>query len=198
MVKAEIIKRPVEQAGKEVKKNAWSAVLESLIILIFGLLCAIWPDTVIKFIAYLVGAFFIVRGGVIVINYFLENSQKDYFNNKLLSGIICILIGIASLIAGQDIAHVFSVVIGILIIYISLVRLNSAIKLRAANVNNWKELMVLALVMLVIGIIVTFTTGGAIALAGWLMVVTGVIGIVGDVIFIQHVNVLIDKLTGKK
>ena len=52
--------------------------------------------------------------------------------------------------------------------------------------------------MLVIGIIVTFSTGGAIALAGWLMVVTGVIGIIGDVIFIQHVNMVIDKLAGKK
>lgn len=198
MSKAEIIKRPIEQAGSDIKKSAWSAVLESLIVLVFGFLCAIWPDTVIKFIAYLVGAFFIVRGGAIIVNYFMESGDKDYFNNRLLSGIICVLIGIAALIAGQDIAHVFSVVIGVFVIYQSLIRLNTATKMRAANVANWKEMVIISLIMLAIGIIVTFTTGGAVALAGWLMVVVGVVGIIGDVIFIQHLNMVIDKLTGKK
>ena len=198
MSKVEIIKRPVEQAGSTVKKAAWSAVLESVILMVLGLLCILWPDTVVTLIAFIVGGFFIVRGGVIIINYFMEEGQKDYFNNKLLSGVICVLLGIAALVAGQAIAQVFSVVVGILIIYESLVRLNTATKLRAANVNNWKQLIVIALIMMVIGIIVTFTTGGTVWLAGWLMFATGIIGIIGDVIFIQHVNMVIDKLAGKK
>ncbi|MBR5647528.1 DUF308 domain-containing protein [Candidatus Saccharibacteria bacterium] len=198
MSKTEIIKRPIEQAGSDIKKSAWSAVLESMVLLVLGFLCAIWPDTIVQVIALIIGCFFIVRGGVIIINYFLEENQKDYFNNRLLSGVICTLIGIAILVAGQSIAHIFSVIIGILIIYESLVRLNAALKLRAAKVVSWKQMIVISLIMLVIGIIVTFSTGGAIALAGWLMVVTGVIGIIGDVIFIQHVNMIIDKLAGKK
>ena len=176
MSKVEIIKRPVDQAGSTVKKAAWSAVLESTILMVLGLLCILWPDTVVTLIAFIVGGFFIVRGGVIIISYFMEEGHKDYFNNKLLSGVICVLLGIAALVAGQAIAQVFSVVVGILIIYESLVRLNTATKLRAANVNNWKQLIVIALIMMVIGII----------------------GIVGDVIFIQHVNMVIDKLAGKK
>ena len=197
MVKAEIIKRPVEQAGKDIKKSAWSSVLESFILIIFGALCVIWPDTITQAIAYLVGAFFIVRGGIILIDYFAASAQNSS-NNKLLSGVICVILGVIAIVAGQDIAHVFSIVIGVFIIYEALVRLNAALRLRSANSDSWKEVAAISIIMMVIGIIVTFAAGGAMMLAGWLMIVTGIIGIVGDVIFIQHVNMVVDKLTGKK
>ena len=32
---------------------------------------------------------------------------------------------------------------------------------------------------------------------GWVMVATGIIGIVGDAVFIGHVNTVVDTLTGK-
>ena len=198
MSKVEIIKHPVEQAGKNIKLSAWSAVLESFILMVFGILCVIWPETIIQAIAYLVGAFFIVRGGIVLIDYFAASNQKNNSSNKLLSGVICVVLGIIAIVAGQDIAHVFSIIIGVFIIYEALVRLNAAIKLRSANANGWKELAAISILMMILGIIVTFAAGGAVMLAGWLMIATGVIGIVGDVIFIQHVNTVVDKLTGKK
>lgn len=198
MSKVEIIKRPVEKAGKDIKLSAWSSVLESLILVIFGILCVVWPNTIIQAIAYLVGAFFIVRGGILLIDYFAASQQKGNYNNKLLSGVICVILGIIAIVAGQDIAHVFSIIIGVFIIYAALVRLNAALRLRSANANGWKELGAISILMMILGIIVTFAAGGAVMLAGWLMIATGVIGIVGDVIFIQHVNMVVDKLTGKK
>ena len=198
MSKVEIIKRPVEKAGKDIKLSAWSAILESLILIIFGILCVIWPNTIIQAIAYLVGAFFIVRGGILLIDYFAASQQKGNYNNKLLSGVICVILGVIAIVAGQDIAHVFSIIIGVFIIYAALVRLNAALRLRSANANGWKELGAISILMMILGIIVTFAAGGAVMLAGWLMIATGVIGIVGDVIFIQHVNMVVDKLTGKK
>ena len=198
MSKVEIIKRPVEQAGKDIKLSAWSSVLESLILVIFGILCVIWPNTIIQAIAYLVGAFFIVRGGILLIDYFAAPQQKGNYNNKLLSGVICVILGVIAIVAGQDIAHVFSIIIGVFIIYAALVRLNAALRLRSANANGWKEVGAISILMMILGILVTFAAGGAVMLAGWLMIATGVIGIVGDVIFIQHVNMVVDKLTGKK
>ncbi len=50
--------------------------------------------------------------------------------------------------------------------------------------------------MLVVGVIVTFLAHGATVLVGWMMIITGIVGLVGDIMFIKHLNVLIDKLTG--
>lgn len=196
--KAEIIKRPAEQVSGNIKSAAWSAVVESFVLMILGILFVIWPDTMIKILAYLVGAFFIIKGGYQVISYYVEKGQSDFLNNNLLVGIISILIGIAALVIGEDIAKIFRVIIGIIVIYESLVRINTAAKLSSVGVASWRYILVLALIMLALGIFITFNTGAIVALIGWLMVLTGLIGLIGDVMFIKHVNIVIDKITGKE
>lgn len=193
--KVEIIKRPVEQVGSNLKKSAWGAVIESLALIVLGILFLVLQDVMVHIIAYIVGVFFIVKGGFEIINYFIEKGQNDFFNNKLLSGVVSVLIGVAALVVGDDIAHVFRIIIGIIIIYESLVRINTAIKLYSAKVDVWKYILILALCMLVVGVFVTFYSGAIITLIGWMMVLTGIVGIVGDIMFIQHVNAITDKLT---
>ena len=195
MSKVEIIKRPAEQVSGEIKKNAWASIIESFVILILGILFVAWPDAMNQAIAYVAGAFFLVKGGFQVINYFMDKGQKDFFNNNLLYGIISIIIGIAAFVVGKDIANVFRIIVGIWLIYESLVRINAAIKLYHANLPIWKFVLVLALSILVLGIFVTFNDVATII--GWMMIVAGLIGIVSDVMFIQHLNTLITKLTSK-
>ena len=108
-------------------------------------------------------------------------------------GVISVLIGIAALIIGEDIANVFRVVVGVFIIYESLARINTAIKLSTAGIPIWKYVLLLALIILVLGIFVTFND--VTTVIGWMMIVAGLVGIVGDIMFIQQINLVIDKLT---
>ena len=119
------------------------------------------------------------------------------FNNGLLIGVISLLVGIAAILIGENIAQVFRIIIGIWIVYESLVRMNTALKLHAAGIKAWSYVLIIAICMLVVGIFVTFNAGAVIQLIGWMMILTGVFGIVGDVVFIQYVNTITDFLTGK-
>ena len=193
--KAEIIKRPIERISGDVKKSAWSAIIESLALVVLGILLIIWPDTMIKILAYVVGAFFIVKGGFQVVNYFMVKGQNDFFNNNLLAGVVSILVGIAALAIGENIVSIFRIIIDIIIIYESLVRINTATKLASAGIDTWKYLLIVALIMMVLGIFITFNAGAVVQLVGGAMIVAGIIGIIGDVMFIQHVNVIVDVLT---
>jgi uncharacterized membrane protein HdeD (DUF308 family) len=197
MHKAEIVKRPVEQVGSSIKKLAWSAILESLALVILGILFIVLQETIVKALAYLIGVFFIVKGGFQIISYYMEKGQNDLFNNGLLSGVISVLIGVALLIVGEEIAHVFRVVIGVIITYESLVRINTASKLSVAKIDAWKYILIVALIMLVIGVFITFNSGAVVTLIGWMMILAGIVGIVGDAVFIQYVNKVIDAFTGK-
>lgn len=196
MSKVEIIKRPVENISSNLKQSAWIAVLESLITIVLGILLIVWPNTVVKIIAYIVGIFFVVKGAYQIINYFIVKGQNDFFNNNLLIGIISVLIGIAAFVIGEEIAHIFRIVVGVWMIYESLVRINTAMKLYSAKIVAWKYILILALVMLTFGIFITFYNGAVITLIGWTMILTGVVGIIGDTMFIQYVNVIAEKLTG--
>jgi uncharacterized membrane protein HdeD (DUF308 family) len=195
MPKAEIVKRPIERVSNDIKRSAWSAVIESLALIVLGILFIILQDTMVRVLAYIIGVFFIVKGGFQIITYFMEKGQHDFFNNNLLSGVIAVLIGVAALVVGEDIATVFRVILGIIIIYESLTRINIALKLASANIDTWKYILIVALLILVIGIFITFYSGAVITMVGWMMILTGIIGIVGDVMFIQHVNNLVERLT---
>ena len=191
--KAEIIKRPLEQIGGEIKKTAWSAALESLVTVIIGILFIAWPETMVTVVSYVVGTFFIVKGGFQIINYFIEKGQRDFLNNGLLVGVVSALIGIAALVMGQDIANVFRIVVGIFLIYESLTRVNTAIKLSAAGIGIWKYVLLLALIILVLGIFVTFND--VTTVIGWMMILAGIVGIVGDLMFIQKIDTVVERLT---
>lgn len=195
MDKVEIIKRPVEQIGGVLKKSAWMMVLESLIMMVLGVLLIAWPEVVIRVIAYVVGTFFVVKGGYQIINYFVVKGQNDFFNNDLLWGVIGVLIGVTAFVMGEEIAGIFRVVVGIWMIYEALTRINVAIKLGSAKVTAWKYVLILALAMLTMGAFVTFNTGAVTILIGWMMIIDGIAAIVGDIMFIQQVNTVTEKIT---
>ena len=195
MPKVEIIKHPVDKLGWDLKKSAWFAVAESILIMIFGILLVVWPDITIVVIANILGTIFIVSGIYQIINYFVVKGQNDFFNNGLLSGVVALLIGIAAIVIGGDIANIFRIIIGIWMIYESLVRVNTAIKLHSAGIKVWSYILIIAIMMLALGVFVTFNSGAIVQLIGWMMILTGVIGVVGDAMFIQQINAVVEKLT---
>lgn len=197
MAKAEVIKRPVDKVSNSIKQSAWMAILESLATTALGIFLIAWPDTAVKIIAYIAGVFFIIKGGYQIISYFIAKGQNDFFNNNLLSGVISVLVGATVLIMSEDIANVFRIVVGIWMIYESLVRINTAIKLHSVSLDIWKYILILALCMLVVGVFIVFNSGAVMTLVGWMMVLTGIFGLISDIMFIQYVNELANKLAGE-
>lgn len=195
MSKVEIIKRPIEQISWNIKKTAWVAAIESLATVILGILIVVWPDITTIVIANVIGGALIAVGIYRVINYFVIRGQNDFFNNDLLIGVVSILIGIAAIVVGDDIANIFRIVIGIWMVYEALVRINTAVKLHSAGIGAWKYVLIIGILVLAVGIFVTFNTGAVMQLIGWMMIVAGIIGIVGDIVYIQQVNAVVEKLT---
>ena len=195
MSKTEVVKRPIERINWDLKKSAWSAAIESIVIMVLGIMFVVWPDGIVNVIANILGAIFIVSGIYQIINYFVVKGQNDFFNNGLLSGVVFLLIGIAVIVIGEDIANIFRVIIGIWMVYESLVRVNTAIKLHSADIKIWQYILCIALVMLALGLFVTFNTGAVVQLVGGVMIATGIIGIIGDAMFIQQVNTVVEKIT---
>ena len=190
--KVEIIKRPIEQASTNIKKSAWSSAFESFAMLALGILFVIWPDTMMQAVAYIIGAILLVKGGFEIINYFID--KRNAFSNLLLSGLVSTFIGIVVMIMGPNIANVFRIVIAIFLIYEALVRVSSAVRLYQAGLKIWEAVAILALIIMVIGIFVAVNDTASII--GWALVIAGLMGIIGDVIFIRQVDKVVASITG--
>ena len=184
------IAKPVKNIGGKIKRTAWSAVIESLILMLFGILLIACPYEVIYVIAKVFGIILIVVGAYQIINYFVSQGMKDVLDNSLLSGVIYALIGIAAIaIDPVQIANFFRIVVGILLIYEGLVRVNTAIKLHAISVPFWGYILVLSLAVLALGIVVLcINAGDWVQIVGGIMIAAGIISIIGDIMFIFKVD----------
>ena len=180
------------------RRMAWSSTLESILTIVFGVLLVVWQDDIVRIIAYLVGGFLLLKGGFTIASYLFSKEQKKGLNGELVLAIVTFLIGVVIFAVGEHIADVFRVLVGVLIIYEGLIRLDNAMKLRSAGVVNWSAVMAIAIIMLTFGMFLAFFNGAMAFLIGWFLIVTGLIGLFSDVMFIQNTSALLEKLGGKK
>lgn len=175
---------------RRAKSTGWLAILESLIIGVLGAILIIDPEGILKVIFYVVGIFLIVKGVYHIINYFAIHGKYDFYNNDLLYGIVALVFGVVCVVLWEQLSSAIGIVVGAWMIYGALVRLNTAIKLHAANVKEWFYVLLLSLVMLAIGVYMIVSTGAVMAVIGWAMIAGAFVGIIDDAIFIRNINEL--------
>ncbi|WP_304961980.1 DUF308 domain-containing protein [Turicimonas muris] len=177
-----------EPVVRRAKSVSWLAILESLIVGILGVLLLVNPEGVTKIIFYAVGIFLMIKGVYKIINYFAVHGKYDFYNNDLLYGIIALVFGVIAVVLWEQLGQVIGIVVGAWMIYGALVRMNAAIKMHTAGIKEWFYVLLLSMVMLALGIYMVITVGAVIAIVGWVMVASAVIGILDDLIFIRHLD----------
>lgn len=175
---------------KRLKSVGWMAILESLVIGVLGIVLLWHPEGVLKAIFYVVGIFLIIKGVYKILNYFATHGQYDFYNNDLLYGIVALVFGVIAVVLWEELGGVIGLVVGAWMIYGSLVRINTAIKMRTAGIREWFYVLVLALVMLALGIYMIINMGAVLAVVGWVMIAAAVVGILDDLMFIRHLDEL--------
>ena len=179
-----------EPVIRRVKSVSWMAILESLVVGALGVLLLLNGDTIAQVIFYVLGIFLMIKGVYKIVNYFAVHGKYDFYNNDLLYGIIALVFGILAVILWDQFMRLIGIVVGAWLIYGALVRMNTAIKLRTAGVKEWFYVLLLAIVMMALGIYMVISTTAGIVLIGWLMVAAAVVGVINDVIFIRHLDVV--------
>ena len=180
----------IEPVLKRAKSTGWLAILESVIIGVFGALLIWNPQGILKTVFYVIGIFLIVKGVYHIVNYFAVHGKYDFYNNDLLYGIIALVFGVIAVVLWEQLSGAIGIVVGAWMIYGSLVRLNTAIKLHAAGVKEWFYVLLLSLVMLALGIYMVVSVNAVLTVVGWIMIAAAVVGIVDDAIFIKNVDAI--------
>ncbi len=182
----------IEPVLKRAKSTGWLAILESIIIGVFGALLIWNPQGILKIVFYVIGIFLIVKGVYHIVNYFAVHGKYDFYNNDLLYGIIALVFGVIAVVLWEQLSGAIGIVAGAWMIYGALVRMNTAIKLHAAGVKEWFYVLLLSLVMLALGIYMVVSVNAVLAVVGWVMIAAAIVGIVDDAIFIKNINAITD------
>lgn len=172
------------------KKSGWMSIAESLVFAILGIILIWQKDAIMSMIAYILGAVFILLGIIKVINYVQTKSKSDLYNYELVYGIMAVIIGIVIMVYSGTISKIFGIIIGMWIVYSSVVRASSALKLKQIKSNIWIYSLVIAIIMLICGLVVIFNTGAIPATIGAIMITYAILDIIENVIFINNVKKL--------
>lgn len=72
--------------------------------------------------------------------------------------------------------------------YSALIRISLSVKLKTQNLNIWLSSLVLACIMLICGLYITLNSGAIIITIGIMMIVSSVIDIIEDIMFMKSVK----------
>lgn len=172
---------------KEIFNNTINSVIfSSAIALVVGLIMIFFPQISIETIGMMAACYIILHGIMLV--YLDIKASKMYLPfDGLLTGILCVLLGIVLLCKPNILPVVFTLIIGVWMILSSINFIKIAIKICKTNLP-WIWILLLGILDLIAGIVVVFNPFEASVsitlFAGIMIVVHSIIDIV-DMIVIK-------------
>lgn len=175
----------------KLKKTTISNITIAIVFLLLGMMLAFKPDFTVSIIINVLGAIFVGYGVLRVINYYNNKKENSTLNYDLLAGIVGIVLGIAIITFGKTVIALFRIIIGIWIIYSAILRFELTFALKKAKSNSWIYVCVLAVLMLICGLYITFNSNAIISTIGIVVIVYSVIDLIENIIALRNMKNII-------
>ena len=132
------------------KKDSLS-IISAILFLILGIILILYPDSVVKFITYILGAIIIILGLVKLFSYF-KNKEITNNTNDLAIAITLIVIGIIAMFLSSVIEFVVRLIIGGWLLYSGIMKLMVAFKVKDLGIPTWYIPLISSIIMLICGL----------------------------------------------
>lgn len=169
-----------------------SNILNSIIFIILGLIFVFAPTFILGTLNLILCSLFILIGISQIISHFSFNSSLFKYSN-LITGIICITLGILCLNAGQIFETLLRILIAVWMIVSSIKRLNLSIILFKNNIKGHGLLVLFsAIFMLICGIYIIFTPNVLLITLGIVILIYSILDLVDSILFMVNFNKIFD------
>lgn len=135
------------------KRIFWTSIASTLVMLLFGILLFIFPETVIKSVAIAMGVIFIMIGVIPIINYFRFRATGFTTTFSFLLGIFCIVAGLILLMNENILGTIIPILTGVWMIINSINRISISMDLRDDKIPFWVITFIYAILTLVAGVL---------------------------------------------
>ena len=135
------------------KRIFWASIASTLVMLLFGILLFIFPETVIKSVAIAMGVIFIMIGVIPIINYFRFRATGFTTTFSFLLGIFCIVAGLILLMNENILGTIIPILTGVWMIINSINRISISMDLRDDKITFWVITFISAILTLVAGVL---------------------------------------------
>lgn len=144
-----------DKSTKPNSKAFLAPALIDIIMLVLGIALLVWADKVVNGISIAIGSLFVLYAAYNFIAYY-RSEKKIADTTMLIAGIAMVIAGIFLITQTGFIKEIISFIVGIFIIFESMVRLQDSLKLRKANKEAAKMPLILSSVSLICGVLCIF------------------------------------------
>ena len=146
-------------------------IIDSILLILFGLVMIIWPNYSLKIIFSFIGLGLIIMGLVKEILFFSENSKNNRRILDPIVGVIQLGVGIFLNVKSEFFASRFPLVAIGLLAYGAVLMLIRAVRIRKGNEKSFLISLVMGIITLVLAVIIFLNPA---FIAGIIMQMTGV------------------------
>lgn len=146
-------KRLLTNVDRLFSKIMWMDIALSICLTIVGLVFLVYPDVSLTVIGIVFGLLIIIMGCVLIYTY-LKRREISLFRFNLIYGILGIILGILTLINPFTFTQVITVFIGIWILYMAVIKIDFAIRLKLLEEKSWLFLVLSALLEIFMSILI--------------------------------------------
>ena len=137
-------KRLMTDIDRLFSKIMWMDIALSICLTLVGLIFLVYPDVSVTVIGVIFGLLITVLGGVLIYTY-LKRREIPLFRFNLIYGILGVILGILTIISPFTFTQVITIFIGIWILYMAVIKIDFAIRLKLLEERSWLFLLVSAL-----------------------------------------------------
>lgn len=166
---------------------ASNVVLQAILFILLGLLLAIWPDTAIVTVVYLVAGCIALSGLWSLFMYFrLKKKEKPVSDSVLVFALFLMIIALIIFIFPEAVASLFSLVLGAILLLSGLVNIFRSIRLKGFGGNSWIGMLILSALVVLGGIVIVVnpfsTTVTFVLVLGILLIAKGAVDLVVELV----------------
>lgn len=146
-------KRLMTDIDRLFSKIMWMDIALSICLTLVGLIFLVYPDVSVTVIGVIFGLLITILGGVLIYTY-LKRREIPLFRFNLIYGILGIILGILTIISPFTFTQVITIFIGIWILYMAIIKIDFAIRLKLLEERSWLFLLVSALLEIFMSILI--------------------------------------------
>ena len=126
-----------------VKKLKWNLVFMSVLYLGLGIFLVMKPGTALNIVCYALGGVVLACAAVQLIRYFVVERGVFQSQLTLISGLVCLALGVFLLLRSDIVVSILPIVFGLFVIFDAIGRVQNALDLRRCGYDSWKGFLAL-------------------------------------------------------
>ena len=146
-------KRLMTDIDRLFSKIMWMDIALSIYLTLVGLIFLVYPDVSVTLIGIIFGLLITILGGVLIYTY-LKRREIPLFRFNLIYGILGVILGILTIISPFTFTQVITIFIGIWILYMAIIKIDFAIRLKLLEERSWLFLLMSALLEIFMSILI--------------------------------------------